>query len=258
MNETMQHPGEGVLQEMLDEELPAAEREAVRVHVAGCLACRRELEVLREADATLSGALALLDDRAAPAVAGVAGPGVRTAPPRRRPWAALPRAAALVLFLGVAAAASATIPGSPVRDWARALIARPDPAPEPPVQRPALEAAAVEPEAGVWVATEGGAVEIVLRDAASGLQVSAALTDGGRAGVYASGPAATARFTTSLGRIEVAGATAGVLEIEIPRSARTATVVLNGRDRLVKDGEQLRVALPGGEASGNRVTFRVP
>ena len=108
------HLDEGMLLAYADGELSPGEREEVREHLEDCTACTTELEGLRSAAGALTGALGLLD-RPAPATVSPEQLRwrARRPAPARRGWAALPRAA--VLVLGFAAAASATIPGSPVR-----------------------------------------------------------------------------------------------------------------------------------------------
>src|SRR5687768_1049607 len=112
----MSHVDEGRLQAYVDEELPGEDRLGVERHLGGCLTCRAELRELRSAAADLSRGLRLVDG-AGPAVARDA----VVVPSRGAPggWgiSALPRAAALVLALGSAAAAM--VPGSPLYRWIR-------------------------------------------------------------------------------------------------------------------------------------------
>jgi anti-sigma factor RsiW len=259
MRETTIHPDEGALQAFADGELPAEERLAVETHLADCAACRAELDGLRAAAARLRAALRLLDP---PAARPLARP-PSMARPRRPGWAhaALPRAA--VFLVAFAAVASATIPGSPVRAWIESLgggapaqvaLQQGDPEPE----AVALAAAAPETvEAGVSVLPVDGRVRVLLENPSPELQVRAVVTESRSAGVYASGDAASARFRTGPGRIEVADAGAGELRIELPRSALRATVEVNGRAYLVKEGDQLRLSVPAQERSETEVTFRV-
>lgn len=257
------HLDEGMLLAYVDGELPAAERAETERHLDACEACRAELGALSSASRALADALGLLDHRVP-----------QTAPPRRAPraaprptaragggWGALPRAA--VLVLGFAAAASATIPGSPVRGWLERVLGD-APAIEtaartaaPPAEEVAtLAAPEAGPEAGVSVEPVDGRVAVVLRDASPELQVRATLVDGPRAGVYASGAAAAARFDTGAGRIEVVGAGAGELRIELPRAAAEASVTVNGRPYLSKRGGELHLSMPGGDTSAAEITFR--
>lgn len=262
MNETMPHLPDGVLQAHLDGELTIAEAARVERHLSECAECARELELLRGGAAELSRALGLLDDT--PAMV----PPLRTTDRgsdelaarrggRGQGWAALPRAA--VLVLGFAAAAAAAIPGSPVRGWIESLLepesdeiamptAEPTAAPEP-VAEPA--------EAGVSVAPEAGEVRVMIEDADRGVSVVVSLTDGERVGAYASGDAADAQFTTARGRITVTGASAGELRIEIPARVMHAVVELNGALYVVKDQDRLRLVGGSGESTGREVSFTV-
>jgi hypothetical protein len=74
--------------------------------------------------------------------------------------------------------------------------------------------------------------------------------DGESAGVLARGAvAASARFRTSPGRIEVLDASAGSLEVKLPREAGRASVEVNGSTYVSKQGESL-VLLPAATAGG--------
>lgn len=128
----MTHLDEGEIQAYLDGELSRAERVRVVEHLVACVTCRGAHDELREVGSVVAGALPLLDDGSAPrldrAPAAAAAAGARSAPARH--IGPLVRAAVLVLV--VAAAASAAVPGSPIREW----ILRTEPeasAPEPEV-----------------------------------------------------------------------------------------------------------------------------
>jgi hypothetical protein len=171
----------------------------------------------------------------------------------------LPRAAMFLLFAG--AAASATIPGSPVRRWlgmeeAPATIADQEAA-SSTGEAPAVPTPAQPFESGVSVEAADGAVEIVLRDAGGDLRVRALLVEGTRAGVYAAGDAATSRFLTGAGRIEVLNARAGDLRIELPRDAAVATVVVNGREYLRKQDGRLDLRVGEPEGAADTIEFSV-
>lgn len=259
----MNHVDEGVLQALADGELSAEERDAVQRHLDACAACRAEMEALRTASVTLGGALALLD-RPAPRGRDFVRPTPRQASAPRvwRSGRSLARAA--VLVLGFAAAASATIPGSPVRDWIGDLVsprtevaAVSGPAPAAESAPPAVAVSTAPVEAGISVLPAGGEVRVVLSEAARDLVVRAVLVDGPRAGVFASGEAASARFITGTGRIEVVGAGPGELRIELPRSAALARVVVNGTPFLTKRGVRLQLDSPAQDSSAAEVTFRV-
>lgn len=262
----MNHPSEGVLQAFLDGELAAPERERVAGHVGGCPVCGAELEELRSAAARFSSAMRLGD--VAPDVAAArtaiqqrpARPVLRLLPTRsartvevRR---ALMRAAVLVLL--AAGAASAAIPGGPVRRFFVALWNQTTrfftgrPATPTPVARkaPSGAPAPVAPPAGVSVMPYDGQIRIVVHEPARGLRVRVRVVDADRASVEASGGAATARFTTGPGRIEVTGGGTGDLRIGLPRAAQHATLEIGGKPVLSKDGGQLRHFVPIEHAGG--------
>ena len=247
------HVNEGRLQTYADGELPDAENAEVELHLGVCVACRAESARLRDLSNDFSEAM----DRLVPAVqnAVFAPADTRRAPSAERLRRALPRAA--VFLIGVAAAASATVPGSPVRDWlARAIT--PPPRVAPVAAHPAPVAApAAAPEAGVSVDPLNGAVRVTLRGARDDLLVRAEIVEGPRAGVYATGEAVSARFRTAPGSIEVDGIGEGELRVELPRAALSATVSVNGREYLRKEGDQLRLSMPAAGRSATAVTFRI-
>ncbi|HEX2204358.1 MAG TPA: hypothetical protein VHG91_13700, partial [Longimicrobium sp.] len=115
---------------------------------------------------------------------------------------------------------------------------------------PAPPAAEADAPAGVSIGLDRGEVRVVFTDAAEGLVVRTRLVDGRLAEVTASGAAAKARFRTSPGTIEVAGAGAGEVTVGLPRGARTATVEVDGRVVAAKEGASLR-------SSGGEPVFRV-
>ncbi|HEU0014525.1 MAG TPA: hypothetical protein VFQ45_12620, partial [Longimicrobium sp.] len=162
----------------------------------------------------------------------------------------LARAAALVVgFAGVAAAA---VPGSPVRQWVEERIA-PRPAAPAPVLRPE-EAPAAAPEAlrapsGVSILPDAGRIRIVVTGSSPELRVRARLSSAPQASVLATGAAAGARFRTSPGRIEVMGAGAGEVRIDLPRTATSAFIEVNGRVYAAKEGDVLRALAPRVEGS---------
>lgn len=253
------HIDEGRLQALIDDELRLDERHRLEMHLSGCDACRAELQALRELSGRFAAAMADLPrlPRRASGLARV-GAGSRSARLRRM----LPRAAVFLVFVG--AAASATIPGSPVRRWlgierGPAVAATRDTGDA--VQELPGPVAVDEPappmEAGVSVEAADGAVEIVLRDAGGDLTVRALLVDGTRAGVYARGDASSSRFLTGAGRIEVVSPRAGELRIELPREAALITVVVNGREYLRKQDGRLDLRVGEADAPADGIEFSV-
>jgi hypothetical protein len=246
----MRHIDEGAMLALLDDEMGAEEARDARVHLEICTECRAAYESLEEEAGIFAVAVAAVDrePHLLEARAAISRGRRRSAPPR-----AFVRAAALVLL--AAGVASATVPGSPVRDWLRGVTAPPAPAPETP-EALVNEELPVEPlageaaprEAGISILPAQGSIRVLLVDAGS-LTVRARLTDDERAGVHVYGRAAGARFATAEGLIRVSGAQHGQMEIVIPRTARRATLELDGVILLYKDGERLHLsaAEPTGE-----------
>lgn len=230
----MTHIDEGRLQAFLDGELHLDERRRAELHLQTCGDCLQELEAMRGRAARFTTAMEALDHAPRGREHAIGWPRSGRMEAIRR---YLPHAAVLLLFVG--AGASATVPGSPVREW---LVGLGDaPAVIEVGQTPAPDAIATPPapervEAGVSVEAADGAVQVLVHDAAE-LRVRATLVDGTRAGVYAAGGAAEGRFVTGAGRIEVLGPTGGELRIEIPRGTATASVKINETEVLrMQDG----------------------
>jgi hypothetical protein len=258
----MQHLDEGALQSMLDDELPELAAEAARRHISTCGPCSARMEELERSSHALSAALALL----APVEVG-ARSHPATTPSRMRVasrWGGLASLRAAAVLLVFAAGASATIPGSPVRNWISDQVAGPM-LPVAVMERAADETTAVMSmearqqldESGVSVEPAAGRIRIVLSGASPDLQVRALLTDSPRGGVYASGEAANARFRTAVGTIEVIGAGPGEIRIEVPRTVQHAVVEVDGATYLTKDGDQLRLNVPFGESTDAELVFRI-
>ena len=112
-------------------------------------------------------------------------------------------------------------------------------------------------ESGVSVEPLDGALRIVLSRAAPAVRIRARLVESARGGVFASGPAADASFSTAPGSIEVIGVSSGELRVEIPRSATSASIVIDGRTYLVKDGDELRMSTELRDSGGSEVVFDV-
>lgn len=262
----MTHPNEGTLQAYLDHALSAEDAAGVAGHLEHCPACRAELESLARAAAAFAAALAVLDAPSDVAVARAAvvrraarsadpvriGPVVR---PLRR---AFLRAA--MLILATAAVAAAAIPGTPLHRWIvdawRESVARvvgTPPSPAPTARVP--EAAPAPPTAGVSVLPAGDRVRIAFDHLAPETVVQVRLVDREEAAVEASGPAASARFKTGPGRIEMVGGGAGDVRVEVPRSVGRASVESDGRLLLFKEGGSIRVFSPA-DTVGQVLRFR--
>jgi hypothetical protein len=251
----MTHPDEGRLRALLDEELLEADAAEVRAHVGSCVACDA---ALRRAEETQVLATALLDAIDVPApterVRGrLAEQRTQAARPIRRGWIGrsdLAKAALLLLAFSGAVTA-AVHPASPLR---RLLT---DEQPALPATAPTEVApttlSAVPREVGVRLSITGG-VAISLTGAAGGA-IEVTWADERTAAVYA--PEGTT-FSTSeaAGRIDAALA-AGPVRIELPRSASSARLTVNGRLFLEKTGERIDYPGPPALVEGQRVRFEV-
>lgn len=229
----MTHVEQGKLQAYLDGEVGAAASADIENHLSICAACAAELTQLKSAAQLFAAALRGIDvpapARQAPAPQVFALPGRA-----RRPAMAFARAA--MLILGVAALASATIPGSPVRDWLTNALRGIGILQEPAVKPAAVEqqaapatAPAPVPEASLSLDPAGGNVLVVIKTSGAIAGVHVKLVDGPKALVRASGAAAGARFRTGPGRIEITGVTGGEVNVDIPKSALGARVEVDGK-----------------------------
>ena len=193
----MNHIDEGDLQAFLDAELRLPERRQIELHLEACARCEAAAARLRELGADFAAALRLLNVE--PAGAGAAPmPPVGGRPARGISAGArrlLPRAAVFLFFLG--AAASATVPGSPVRQWIVDLTPARPPAEVPAavVEAPSTPAPLAR-EAGVFVDPVDGEVEVALHGA-NRVRIRAVVVDGVRAGVTGTGGAAASRCPTA-------------------------------------------------------------
>ncbi|MBA4158204.1 MAG: hypothetical protein H0X65_12100, partial [Gemmatimonadetes bacterium] len=178
-----------------------------------------------------------------------------------RSTAMLRRAA--ILLLGSTAVLSATVPGSPLRDWLandRGAAGPTATAVHEPVAAPATAPAAESAEAapaGISVRPLEGRMRVVLTAPAPGSRIRVRLHDGERVGVWAAGVAARARFRSGPERIEVDGAGPGEIRVEIPRAAREVTLEVDGQVYLRKQGEDLRFPGPAADTAGPEIVFEV-
>lgn len=267
--ETMTHPDEGTLQAHLDGETGGPDSERIREHLAGCAACAARLRELEADRAAVARAVARLDvpppvdaarmelrdrlaARSGTAEWGGAGEGGRAGPLSRR---ALARAAILLLL--VAGVAADRLPGSPFQGWLGELAGQvrsafaggADDRPDTTADAPAGEA-----ESGVRVSPAGGRVRIVLTGLPPGSRIDVRLVDGAEAGVRGMGGG---RYRTAPGLIEVVEPGAGV-RVEIPREVPSATVEVDGRVYLRKEGGRLEVAGPATDSTEAELRFRTP
>jgi hypothetical protein len=249
------HLEEGEMQALLDGELRDAAAADAHYHLAVCGICSAGVDELRRASIVLASAIPLLDGARGPSRAVFIPPSTL-----RGAWvgAMLPRAA--VLLLGFTTAAAAVIPGSPLRGW---LADQLTPAPRAVTLTERVEDRAPTPSAvdapvqsGISVEPERGRLRIVLTRPASNLRIRALIVDAPRGGAYAVGDSANARFRSEAGTVEVIEASGGELRLEIPSLATSATVELDGRLYLTKEGDQLRLMVASDDTAGAEVLFR--
>lgn len=247
----MTHLAEGTLQAYLDDEVTGRDRAAAAEHLLVCGECRAALDALRAANALLSEALAELD------VAVPAGSPRRALRKRARyRGASLVRAAILVLM--VAAAASATVPGSPVREWiAQAVTPPADPAvPEAAPVESVVEAPAVgRASAPAGIAIPGLRAADIVVNGLRGATIRLVRTDGTGMAVSAVGGEQDPLFRMGSGRIEVVGGSGGVLLVEVPRDLASFRLVVDGERYAESAGGALRVVRPG-ERDGDAIVWR--
>ena len=253
----IEHLDDGQLQALLDEELGEVDTGSAKAHLRSCAECRARLDEARDANHRLSTALSLLD-RSRPELR----PSVIRPPSTVRPggWRRLGMARAAAMLLTVAAAASATVPGSPLRE----LITRGLRGPQEvaTLERtadsvPMVAATEALAETSIGVELEDGRFTVILTETAPAVRIRASLIDGSEGAVYATGDAVSARFGTSPGTITVSGVAAGELRVEIPSAAEDAAIRVDGRTYLTKVGDQLRLAGSPGDSMRAEVFFEV-
>lgn len=240
------HLDEGTLQQLLDGELMSLSRGTAERHLAECAACRMQKRVLENAFDSLGRAVPLLDppevslDLAHAAWRRRLGSGWVRAAHR-----SLPRAALFVLAIG--GIASATVPGSPVRGWAESLWEEPDTA-EPPQAGREVAASTPGPKevtAGVLIAPADGELHVFVEHPSPDLRIRVRLADQAEMVVRGHAGAADASFRIGRGQVRVEEAGAGELEVVIPRAVQRASISVDGRRLLLKEGEDLHTLLAG-------------
>lgn len=256
----MAHIEEGMLQAYLDNEVVA--RAELDTHLAQCTTCAAELDRLRSAS-QLFASVVHANDIVAPTSAAFTAIRAARRPIVRKPAALVrvPLARAAMLLVGLAAVASAAIPGSPVRAWiSEALrsvggvqqdetaIPAVQPAPEP---APSDERGA----AAVTIEPADGRILVVLSGATAEATVRVRLVKTPRASVQVSDATAQSRFRTGPGRIEAVSIGSAEVVVEIPRAALEARVELDGRPVFEKNRDQLRLHEPPA-ASDSEFVFK--
>ncbi|HET9984660.1 MAG TPA: hypothetical protein VFQ38_13780 [Longimicrobiales bacterium] len=265
----MPHPTLDRLRAFAEPGSPPAPRGRTASHLAECSRCRDTLAWIRAVRAAAAepapaaapaGAWARI---AARVEAGetvllpAAGPDAGSAR-RRALRPAMLRAAGLVL--AVAAAASAAVPGSPLRAWvARLWPSRPTlPSAVPPARvHPAAAPPAAPAPTILFVRPLDGAVSISVVAPDPTLRLRIRVSDGAEVEVRATGAAAGARFRSGPGRLAVSDAGPGELSITLPRRARAVTVEVDGGAYLLKQGSRIRVLAPAADTAGTELVLPV-
>jgi hypothetical protein len=175
----------------------------------------------------------------------------------------LARAAALVLL--VAGGAAAVIPGSPIRRWleqgleriAAVFTAKDEVTPAVVSAPPATAEPGTPfvPGAEMSVTPVNGAVRIAVQATGSG-ELRVLLVDAANVTVQTDSSAHGASFRSGRGRLEVVNVSASDVEVRLPRSLQKATIEVNGRSYLEKDGDQYRVTGPLIRRSSDEIVFR--
>lgn len=236
----MGHLQEGTLQAYLDHELAMDERADAAEHLLLCGPCREDVDALQRANASLTAALHLVDvapptDRAHRIARG--------GRPRFRGGSLL-RVGVLVLC--VAAVATASAPGSPIREWIAEVI-RPAPPATDGVPAPgsaAPSAPVAEPSGPAGVAIPGaGHLEIVLSGFTDGA-IRVVRTRGDVVSVSASGTEADPSFRMEADRVEVVGGSGGEVLVEVPRGV-TGRLLVDGRTYAEIGPESMTTPVPG-------------
>jgi hypothetical protein len=162
---------------------------------------------------------------------------------------------AAVLMLAFAGAASAAVPGSPVRSWLDSVISAPEAmdSPEPetgPGPASYDDPDEAEPTVSLIVPLVDGAAEIVIDGAGARLRIRARTAEGEQMAVSARGQAASARFRSGPGRLTIFETTGGEIVLSLPHSARRVTLDVNGRRYLTQEGGQIHVLTPQADSLG--------
>jgi anti-sigma factor RsiW len=239
----MTHLDEGTLQAFLDDELPPADRAAVAEHLLACASCHAAHEELMQANALFSQSVAVLD----------------VEPPTRTPVTRAVRTGARVgtssfvkaagLILALAAAASAAVPGSPVREWIVRVV-EPEPAvveTEPTPTAPPVAAAPAP--VGLSIAPAEGRVVVALSEL-DGATIRLEGVEGERARVSVTGAQGDPVFRTMAGRVEVRGCEGGVVHVRLPEGAASARLEVEGTLYAERRQGEVRVLVPADTADG--------
>jgi hypothetical protein len=218
----MTHVEEGVLQAYLDAEVSAGARVEIDTHLQSCSACTAEMERIRTASQLFAAAVREADVAAPMLAAQARLAAARKLPrslPAPRPRRALARAAMFVI--GIAAVASAAVPGSPLRAWISSALTsaglleeqQSAAAPEAPREAPAVPRAGGD-ATSFFIDPVDNRVQIILTDIAPSVTVRVEEAEDERASVEV---AEARRFDRASGRFEVIGVESGTIVVRIPK-----------------------------------------
>ncbi len=220
----MSHLDDGTLQAFLDDEVPAGDRPSVAEHLLGCEACHARYEELTQANALVTQSISLLDVE--PVAARPRAPSPRSRV--RTGTTSFVKAAGLVLAL--AAAASAAVPGSPVRQWVVGIM-EPAPAPVPPrpVEETPIPAEPLPPvPAGLSISPAGGSLLLAVREM-DGSAIHLSGTTDAQGSLSIAGAERDPEFRTGAGRLELRNGAGGIVSVRLPLSVDGARLEVDGR-----------------------------
>jgi hypothetical protein len=220
---------------------------SVREHLVECAFCSEQVAEARREETGVYTLLSQVDHPPPPVAAEVLVARARTA---RRGWQRW--AAAVLLALGFAGAAYAA-PGSPVRAWVNAALARMSAAPRRPPPSPTSRQGPGPSVAGIVVAP-GRALVIAFTSRQATGDAFVSMTDSAEVTVHA--PIGAATFTSEPDRLVIhnQGSSAN-FEIEIPTGAPLVEIRVGDERRLLKEGPRVT---PQSTATGRSGYYIVP
>lgn len=240
----MIHPSLDTLRAHTADELSWAQRNRVDAHVNQCVQCRTEMDWVNRMKGALSELPVYAPDPVNWAIASrrVENGDVVIVPkalPRSGQLLRRPAVAAFFV-LAFAAAASAMVGSTTVRDWFVRLAGGQLPA----TDAPAVVTDSVQPalrELTLLVAPEDGAITVMIEAPSAATRLRVRLVDGFELEVHATGAAAASRFRSAAGRLIIVRPDSGEIILGLPRSARLITLQADERELLRVQDKQLRV-----------------
>lgn len=247
----MNHLEDGTIQAFLDDEVPAGERAEVAEHLLECARCHAVYERLTQNQALFAQSVSVLD--VAPPASRPASGSLRSR--ARTGTSSFVKAAGLVL--AVAAAASAAVPGSPVRAWVATVVTGPDPASDPAPNPTAPDSVApVATPAGVSINPADGRVLVVLtalEGAAIRLEPAVGVL---QASLSVVGAERDPSFRTGAGRVELHDGTGGEVRVRLPVGVDGARLEVDGTLYAESRDGQLVLHVPADTAADGTIVWR--